>query len=131
MNEPSAERPFYETANRVRAADQPPASRTPVIILSVFALILSFVMEASARIPADLLPMEASGYFTAKVMGIFVGALILAGLGALLLIGTAARRHRQRTWGEDFGWLLCAALTGSGLGFCLFMALTAPGGTAG
>jgi hypothetical protein len=127
MNDPSAERPFFETADRVRAADQPPASRAPVIILAVIGLVLHFLLQAVSGEPADLQPAERTGAITFTALSIFVFALILAGLGALMLIGSAARRYRQRTWGEDFGWLFCAALLGGGLGLGLSMALTALG----
>ena len=131
MNDPSAERPFFETADRVRASDQPPASRAPVIILAVIALVLHFVLQAVSGEPADLLPEERTGAITFTALSIFVFALVLAGLGSLALIGTAARRYRQRTWGEDFGWLFCAALLGGGIGLGVSMALAAFGGVAG
>lgn len=131
MNDPSAERPFFETADRVRASDQPPASRAPVIILAVIALVLHFVLQAVSGEPADLLPEKRTGAITFTALSIFVFALVLAGLGSLALIGTAARRYRQRTWGEDFGWLFCAALLGGGIGLGVSMALAAFGGVAG
>ena len=131
MNDPSAERPFFETADRVRASDQPPASRAPVIILAVAVLALHFVLQAVSGEPADLLPEERTGAITFTALSIFVFSLILAGVGSLALIGSAARRYRQRTWGEDFGWLFCAALIGGAVGLGLSMALAALGGPAG
>ena len=131
MNNPSAERPFFETTYRVRASDQPAASRAPVIVLAVTALVLHLVLQAVSGQPADLLPEQRTGAITFTAVSIFVFSLVLAGLGSLALIGTAARRYRQRTWGEDFGWLFCAALLGGGVGLGLSMARAAFGGVAG
>lgn len=65
-----------------------------MIILSVTAMVLHFVLQAVSGQPADLLPAERTGAITFTALSIFVFALILAGLGSLALIGTAAWRYR-------------------------------------
>ncbi len=123
MTEPLAERPFYETTDHVPASARPAASRSPLMIGAIIAGVLGFALQARSGIGPDILPYERTGAITAIAVLLFVSALLIAGLGSLMLLGSAARRYKQRTFGEDFGALLAACFAGSVAGLVLAFAL--------
>lgn len=119
MTEPTGEQPFFES----RKPPPGPASQAPFRIATAIVFIACFILRFSGE-PADLHPAERTGYFTGVVVFTFVYALIAAGLGALLLSASAARKQKQKTFGEEFGWLFCAALIGGGAASVLGHALS-------
>lgn len=123
MTEPSAERPFFETTDHVPAASRPAASRSPLMVGAIIAGVLGFALQSRSGIGPDILPHERTGAVTFIAVSLFVSALIIAGLGSVALLGSGARRYKQRTFGEDFGALLAACLLGSVGGLGLAFAL--------